>query len=122
MKIFERSAKRQAVWDQMLQLEQAGLGVREIVSDQRDRFLLDVNHGGATALSTRVHARGFVRSDVASLLFRDASDELYKQLAFINPNMAPHREKGYEIRWSNIGESDIDRFFDAVRKVAGWIK
>jgi hypothetical protein len=119
MTIIQRSVKRLAVWDQMLRLEQEGLGVRELVSDQRDRFMLEVDHGAATALSTDVHARGFIRADVASLLFRNASDALHEQLAAIKPGLGRQDEKGYEIRWSNVDVSDIARMFDAVRLVAG---
>jgi len=59
----ERSAKRQLVWYCMLQLEQDGLGYRQQVSYQHDKFMLDSGRGTASLLSRRLGLNGFIRSD-----------------------------------------------------------
>lgn len=99
----------------MLQLEQDGLGWREVVSQQRDKFVLNQQHGSATALSTRIDANGFIRADANSLLFRDASDALRARLEALKPGAASSSDKGYEVRWSVVEASDIARMFEAVR-------
>ena len=114
-----RSPKRQAVWDEMCKLEKVGLGAREFVSDQRDRFMLNIDHGAATLLSTRIHAKGFIRSDLNSLLFRDASEVLRRQLSSVLPNKAFRNNKGFEISWSNVNMSDIVSMFDVIRTMTG---
>jgi hypothetical protein len=101
----------------MLQLEQDGLGHREQVSAQRDKFMLDSNHGAAFLVSRRPDANGFIRADSDSLLFRDASDLLRSRLEAVLPGMAAASEKGYEVRWSAVDSSNIERMFDAVRSV-----
>lgn len=111
-----RNAKRQLVWDLMLQLEQDGLGDRQQVSDQRDKFMLDSAHGAVSLLSRRPDANGFIRSDRDSLLFRDASDVLRGRLEAVCPR-ATAGEKGYEVRWSAVDPDSIERMFDAVRSV-----
>ena len=118
MTTTSRSVKRQLVWDHMLQLEQDGLGWREVVSQQRDKFVLNQQHGAATALSTRIDANGFIRADTNSLLFRDASDTLRAWLEALKPGAASRSDKGYEVRWSVVEASDIARMFEAVRSNA----
>lgn len=117
----QRTTKRQAVWDNMLKLEQEGLGVRETVSDQRDRFMLDARHGAATALSRRPEAKGFIRADRDTLLFRDATGALRDRLEAVKPGLATGGDKGFEVRWSAVDETDIGRMFDAVRALAATI-
>lgn len=113
----ERDAKRQLVWDRMLQLEQDGLGYRQQVSDQRDKFMLDSGHGAVSLLSRRPDANGFIRSDRDSLLFRDASDVLRDRLEAVCPGAATAGEKGYEVRWGAVDPDSIERMFDAVRSI-----
>lgn len=117
MTTTHRSAKRQLVWDHMLQLEQDGLGTGEVVSEKRDKFLLHTTHGAATALSHNIDANGFIRADINSLLFRHASDLLRSRLEAIKPGAAIRSDKGYEARWSSLEASDITDMFDAVRAI-----
>lgn len=112
-----RSVKRQVAWDQMLRLEQDGLGYRERVSLGRDKFVLQQDHPAATLLSRRPEANGFIRADEASLLFRAASDDLRLQLEAIQPLLAMRSDKGFEMRWSTLEARDIERMFELVRSV-----
>src|SRR5688572_10230811 len=67
-----RTEKRGIVWQQMAELEKQRLGRREIVSDERDKFVLDPAHPAAARLTSRPNSRGFIRADRGSLLFRAA--------------------------------------------------
>jgi hypothetical protein len=98
----------------MLRLERAGLGSRQEVSIQRDKFMLDPNHGTATLLSRRLEANGFIRADENTLLFRDASEALYGRLAGVRPEIAVRSDKGFEVRWSSVDVADVERMFDTL--------
>jgi hypothetical protein len=113
-----RSAKRQTVWQEMQLLENAQLGSCQVVSELRDKFLIDNALPVARILSCRPEADGFIRSDDDSLLFRYASDELCALL--LTPELRQHVkfDKGFELRWTAIDISDINRFFAAIRQLA----
>jgi hypothetical protein len=111
-----RPKERELVWSEMKLLEDACLGWKETVSDDRDKFTLNASHQSAYRLSKRPDARGFIRSSSKSLLFRDASDELRRLLtepedrSFIS-------EKGVEFRWSDIDEAAIRLFFAHIKSL-----
>lgn len=113
----ERSNKRALVWDEMKSLEDAGLGERQVVSEDRDRFMLDAGHAAAYRLSENPGARGFIRADSRTLLFRNASDQL-RQLLTSPHDMSCASEKGVEFRWSEVDEQAIRRFFEHVSQLA----
>jgi hypothetical protein len=114
----ERSNKRALVWSKMEALENCGLGTRQFVSDDRDKFMLNPDHRSAYRLSSRPDANGFIRADSRSLLFRDATDELRRMLTQPH-DMSFASAKGVEFRWADIDEASIHRFFEHVARLAG---
>lgn len=56
-----RPPLRAVVWSELQCLEIAGLGKRFVVSDQRDKFVLDTTSAAASRLSDRPEADGFIR-------------------------------------------------------------
>ncbi len=113
-----RSPLRSLVWGLMERLEDAGLGKREVVSDQRDKFLLDPAHPSVAHVSTRPHADGFIRSDRGSLLFRDANPTLVDAVAARLTARRMQSSKGLEFRWSALDEDAIGGLFRSVEAVA----
>jgi HEAT repeat protein len=83
--------------------------------------MLDARHGAATALSRHLEARGFIRSDRDTLLFRDATAALRDRLEAVKPGVATCGDKGFEVRWSAVDETDIGHMFDAIRTLAATI-
>jgi hypothetical protein len=111
--MIERSDKRALVWSEMKSLEDSGLGERQLVSADRDKFMLDAEHGSAYRLSRRPDANGFIRADTRTLLFRDPSDELRRLLTQPEDISMPS-DKGVEFRWKDIDEATIRRCFKHV--------
>ena len=112
------SVLRPVVWEHMGRLEELGLGEREHVSEQRDRFVLHADHPRAETLSKRPKARGFIRADRGGLLFRDASPELRSTIPKDLADRAMDSSKGLEFRWTQLSSSDIGRLFGAVMQLA----
>lgn len=114
-----RSEKRELVWSEMAQLERLGIGRREIVSDKRDKFMVNTLHPRVTKLTTQPDAEGFIRSDTGSLLFRNASMSLKIGLPSAAKAKAMKSTKGLEFRWPDLDESDVRTLFATVRDLAG---
>lgn len=114
-----RSLKRAVAWEEIKKLEAAGLGRADVVSELRDKFLLDVTHREASQLSQRPSADGFIRADKASLLFRNASPRLTEMMSMQIGTRPVKRNRGIELNWSDLDESDIRSLFDAVKRLAG---
>ena len=64
-------------------------------------------------------ANGFIRADEASLLFSDVSDGLRPQLEAMQLLCAMRSDKGFEMRWSVLEMSDVERMFELVRSGPG---
>jgi hypothetical protein len=105
---------RPVVWEEMRRLEALGLGTAERRSEHRERFLLQPGHPRAPVLSTRPEAKGFVRADEGSLLFRDASSQLRDIVPHDLATRAMPPKKGLEFRWTQIGPSDIRLLFELI--------
>jgi hypothetical protein len=103
----------------MGQLQELGLGRREIVSDDRDKFMVNTAHPHATRLTPQPDADGFIRSDGRSLLLRNPSATV--QLAIAGPVKvkAKRSTKRWEFSWGVLEEAEIDAIFAAVRQAAG---
>ena len=114
-----RTEKRGIAWTQMLALEQAGLGRREPVSDQRDKFILNPAHRAASLLTTRPEADGFVRADKQTLLFRNASASLCAAMPAGLRSKRMTSEKGLEFTWRALENADIRALFTVIRAHAG---
>jgi 5-methylcytosine-specific restriction enzyme A len=115
--LSERSEKRQIVWDEMLKLEQLGIGKRVFVSVLRDKFVLNVEFPNVERLTKDPKANGFVRADQHSLLFRYASEELRRKLE-IPEHLISVTKKGLQLRWSVLDEMKIHRLFYVIRTLA----
>jgi hypothetical protein len=113
----QRSDKRALVWNEMKSLEDSGLGIRQTVSEHRDKFMLDLNHESAYKLSIRPEANGFIRADADTLLFRDASNEL-RQMLTQPQDLSFPSEKGVEFRWSDVDDAALHRIFKQVSSLA----
>lgn len=109
----ERSEKRKLAWDEMKALEDRGLGQRQVVSTDRDKFVLDPGHRYAYRLTSRPDANGFIRADSRTLLFRAASDEL-RQVLTQPRDMSIPSPKGVEFRWSDLDDAALRRFFEGL--------
>lgn len=113
-----RSEKRTRVWEEMKKLDRVGLGRAEVVSQARDKFVLNVEHAEASQLSLRPSANGFIRADEHSLLFRDASELLRRMMAEDLVSLPMNYDKGIELGWGAVDEFQILRMFDAVAQLA----
>jgi hypothetical protein len=114
-----RPEKREIVWTKLAELERQGLGRREIVSDKRDKFMVNTMHPRVTRLTTQPDAEGFIRSDTGSLLFRNASASIRMGLPPALKAKAMKSNKGLEFRWSDLEESDIRSLFTIIKDLAG---
>lgn len=113
-----RSEKRALVWEEMKKLERVGLGRVEVVSELRDKFVLNVEHAQASQLSLRPSAQGFIRADEDSLLFRNASESLKRMMEKDLVSLAVNYERGIEFGWGAVDEPTLLRMFDAVAQLA----
>ena len=114
-----RSEKRVIVWTEMLALQKAGLGQREIVSDQRDKFVLNTEHPVVSRLTSQPEADGFIRSDKNSLLFRNASASLRAAVPLPLRAQAKKSKKGLEFGWGVLENADVRALFSTVRAHGG---
>jgi hypothetical protein len=114
-----RPEKRAIVWTEMLALQQTGLGRREIVSDQRDKFVLNSEHLVVPRLTSQPEADGFIRSDESSLLFRNASASLRAAVPLPLRARAKKSKKGLEFGWGVLENADVRALFSALRAHAG---
>ena len=114
-----RSEKRGIVWTEMLALQQTGLGRREVVSDQRDKFVLNTEHPAASRLTSRPGANGFIRADKNTLLFRSASASLRAAVPLPLRAHARKSEKGLEFGWSVLENADLRALFSTLRAHGG---
>ncbi len=112
----DRSDKRTLVWEEMKALEDRGLGQRQVVSMDRDKFMLEPGHRYAYRLTSRPDANGFIRADSRTLLFRAASDELRQVLTQPQDRSIPSA-KGVEFRWSDLDEATLRRFFEDLARL-----
>jgi len=114
-----RPSKRERAWSEMGRLQELGLGRREIVSDDRDKFMVNTAHPRAARLTTQPDADGFIRSDGRSLLLRNPSATV--QLAIARPVKAKAKRttKRWEFSWRVLEEAEVDAIFAAVRQAAG---
>jgi hypothetical protein len=103
----------------MYQLQELGLGRREVVSDDRDKIMVNTAHPRAARLTTQLDADGFIRSDGRSLLLRNPSATV--QLAIAGPVKAKAKRttKRWEFSWGVLDEAEIEAIFAAVRQAAG---
>ncbi|HCY61918.1 MAG TPA: helicase [Oxalobacteraceae bacterium] len=113
-----RSPKRELVWQELKRLEQFGLGRCEIVSPSRDKFVLLDTHPNAARLTLRPKANGFIRADNDSLLFRDAASDLISQIPSALSARRLNGQKGLELRWNALTESDIQDLFHTIQQLA----
>jgi hypothetical protein len=103
----------------MGQLQELGLGRREIVSDDRDKFMVNTAHPRAARLTTQPDADGFIRSDGRSLLLRNPSATVQLNIAAPLKAKAKRSTKRWEFSWGALEEAEIDAIFAAVRQAAG---
>jgi hypothetical protein len=115
---MSRTEKRGIVWTEMGRLQELRLGRRVIVSDQRDKFVLEATHPAAARLTTQPNADGFIRSDRGGLLFRNASASLRGSVPSSMRADAMASSKGLEFRWTALDNASIRTLFDVVRKLA----
>jgi hypothetical protein len=102
------------VWQQFSRLEEFGLGARHVVSEHRDKFVLDASHPSASELTTRPQADGFLRADHGSFLVRAPSALLRASLPRLTVQAAATRPKGLEWRWSKLSIDALDAIFETV--------
>lgn len=106
------------VWQEMAELQRLGMGEPVRVSELRDKFVLDVNHDRALALTNIPAADGFVRADTGSLLFRNASTRLRQSVPQDLASRAMASRKGLEFRWTQLNDADIKLLFALVVWIA----
>jgi hypothetical protein len=85
----------------MGRLQDQRIGRREIVSDDRDKFMVNTAHPRVNLLTTRSDAEGFIRSDGGSLLFRYPSATIKMRIPESLKLKAKKSPKG----WHSPGES-----------------
>ena len=114
-----RAPKREQTWLEMGQLQGLGLGRREIVSDDRDKFMVNTMHDRVTLLTTHPDAEGFIRSDGRTLLLRHPSATIKMAIPQPLKAKAKRSKKGWEFAWGVLDEADIQALFMAVRTASG---
>jgi hypothetical protein len=114
-----RTEKRGVLWSGMGRLQELGLGRREIVSDQRDKFVLDPRHPASGRLTTQLHSDGFIRADRGSLLFRHASQGLRGAVPAGIRAKAMKSDKGLEFRWTRLDNDELRSLMAVVELFAG---
>ena len=104
---------------QLKKLEREGLGSIS-GTKRRDTFVLDANHPGAVALTTKagIH-ENFIRSEDGGLLFRDPAPSFTEAIGALQRRASPDRSKGIEFLWSSIDKPEIRELFAALRRTAG---
>jgi hypothetical protein len=100
-------------------LQQLGLGRREIVSEDRDKFMIHTVHPRVTRLTTQPDAQGFIRSDGRTLLFRNPSATIKMAMPDSLRSKGKKSKKGLEFSWGMLEEEDIKTPFAVVRDAAG---
>jgi len=115
----QRQEMRDFTWEEMKRLERAKLGRIVPVSDDRRKLVLDARHPAARRLTTRPEADGFVRADMGSVLFRDASQALRQAVPPELRNRAMPSAKGLEYRWTQLTQSDVRQLVDVVLSLLG---
>jgi hypothetical protein len=103
----------------MGQLQELGLGRREIVSDDRDKFMVKTTHPRVARLTTQPDADGFIRSDGRSLLLRNLSATIQMSLPGSLKAKAKKSTRRLEFSWGVLEEAEIGVIFAAVRQAAG---
>lgn len=114
-----RPPKREQTWEAMGQLQEMGLGRREVVSDDRDKFMVNPAHPRVTLLTTQPDADGFIRSDGRSLLLRNPSATVKMGVPNNLTAKVKKSSKGWEFSWGTLEEFEIEKLFAVVRNAAG---
>lgn len=114
-----RSHRRALVWEQMLRLEKAGLGKRDEVSPQRDKFLLNQDLAALSQVTRLPTADGHIQSTKNALLFRDAASPFVDRLPEGLRQRAVPSRLGLEFRWTKLQDVDIRVLFDTFLAAVG---